>query len=182
MKGVIFNLLEEVIRDAHGTATWDRMLADAQLDGAYTSLGSYPDAELFALIAAGEREVGMPAHDLMRWFARSSLGRLATKYPRFVAGHATTRDFLLTLNDVIHPEVRKLYPNADVPWFDFDTTDRDRLRLEYRSTRKMCAFAEGLIEGAAIHFGEVVTIEQPRCMLRGDARCVIACTFSHGPS
>ena len=45
--------------------------------------------------------------------------------------------------------------------------------MRYRSERRMCAFAEGLIEGAAEHFGERATIAQPQCMHRGDDHCVL---------
>jgi hypothetical protein len=43
MKGIIFNLLEEVVIRDHGADTWDELLSATCLDGAYTSLGSYPD-------------------------------------------------------------------------------------------------------------------------------------------
>jgi predicted hydrocarbon binding protein len=49
--------------------------------------------------------------------------------------------------------------------------------MGYGSPRKLCAFAEGLIEGAAAHFEEPVTISQSRCMIRGDERCDLVITF-----
>jgi predicted hydrocarbon binding protein len=45
--------------------------------------------------------------------------------------------------------------------------------MRYGSPRRLCAFAEGLVEGAAAQFGQTVTIDQPRCMLRGDELCTI---------
>jgi hypothetical protein len=92
--------------------------------------------------------------------------------------HSSTRTFVLTLNDIIHPEVRKLYPGADVPVFDFASTPSGDLVMGYRSPRKMCSFAEGLLEGAAQHFGEHIVLEQPRCMKRGDERCLIEVSFA----
>ena len=50
--------------------------------------------------------------------------------------------------------------------------------MGYRSPRKMCSFAEGLLLGAADHFAERLTIEQPFCMKRGDPQCVLECTFA----
>jgi hypothetical protein len=85
--------------------------------------------------------------------------------------------FVLTLNNIIHPEVRKLYPGADVPVFDFATPKADTVEVGYVSKRKLCAFAEGLIEGSAKHYKEEVIIKQPKCMLRGDPKCVLVCTF-----
>jgi hypothetical protein len=55
MKGVIFQLLEKAVVDEHGADAWDELLADAEVEGVYTSLGNYPDAELIALVAAGRR-------------------------------------------------------------------------------------------------------------------------------
>jgi len=65
-----------------------------------------------------------------------------------------------------------------VPVFDFSTTDNGRLALAYHSPRQLCQLAEGFIEGAADHYGETVTFEQPACMHRGDDHCLIVCAFA----
>ena len=52
MKGIIFNLLEEVVVDAHGERVWDTLLDEAGVSGVYTSLGSYDDAEIMSLVSA----------------------------------------------------------------------------------------------------------------------------------
>ena len=76
---------------------------------------------------------------VVRWFGRHALLLLSQSYPQLFVPHTSTRPFLLTLNDIIHPEVRKLYPGADVPEFDYDTSDPQTLRMGYRSRRKLCA-------------------------------------------
>ena len=42
MKGIIFNLLEEVVRKDYGDETWEDLLEAGQVDGAYTSPGKLP--------------------------------------------------------------------------------------------------------------------------------------------
>ena len=91
-----------------------------QLDGAYTSLGSYPDDELFKLVGAAASALHKPTDEILRWFGVAAMPLLAAKYPVFFDPHRNTRSFLLTLNDIIHPEVRKLYPGADVPDFAYE--------------------------------------------------------------
>ena len=182
MKGIVFNLLEIVIGDAYGEQTWDAVLARAGLDGAYTSLGSYSDSHFEKLLAAASQLLDRPTEEITRWFGRQALPVLAQQYPQLFTPHSGTRSFLLTLNDVIHPEVRKLYPGADVPTFDFDASQPDRLVMGYRSARRLCAFGEGLVEGAAAHYGETVTITQPECMRRGNARCVLEIRIGERPN
>ena len=180
MKGVVFNLLEEIVSRDYGEDAWDDLLDAAGVDGAYTSLGGYPDEDLSALVAAASKALEMPPEEVVRWFGRNALPLLATNYPQFFDPHDSSRPFVLTLNDIIHPEVRKLYPGADVPVFDFDTSSDEILVMGYTSPRRLCAFAEGLIEGAAEHYRESVSIEQPECMGRGDPKCVLEITFRSG--
>lgn len=173
MKGIVFNLLEAVVRRDYGEDTWEALLEAAAADGAYSSLGNYPDAEMMQLVDAAASALKMPADDVVRWFGRNALPLLADKHPHFFAGHKSTRPFLLTLNDVIHSEVRKLYPGAEVPVFTYDTSSSDVLLMHYSSPRKLCALAEGFIEGTAAHFGEELSFDQPQCMKRGDDQCVL---------
>jgi hypothetical protein len=181
MKGIIFNLLEEVVTKEFGANTWDDLLDQAQVQGSFTSLGNYPDADLFKLVAAASAALKQTPEMIVRWFGVNALPLLAVKYPAFFNRHQSTRPFLLTLNDIIHPEVRKLYPGADTPEFDFDTTSPDVLVMNYRSKRKLCSLVEGFTEGAAAHFHESVSIQHPCCMHRGDLYCRLEFSFTRKP-
>lgn len=173
VKGVVYNLLETCVSTEYGEDTWDDLLESAALDGAYTSLGSYPDADLRVLVSAASTALDRPENEIIRWFGARALPLLAEQYPEFFERHACTRDFVLALNRIHHAEVRKLYTDADLPTFSFDGSTEDVIVMGYRSKRRLCAFAEGLLEGAASHFGERLLIEQPDCMLRGDAHCTL---------
>jgi len=177
MKGVVFNLLEQLVARDFGEDTWDALLDASRLDGVYTSLGSYPDEDLVKLVSAASEALAMPADDVVSWLGRNALPLFAGYYPQLFEPHDCTRSFVLTLNDIIHPEVRKLYPGADVPEFDFKSRD-GVLVMGYRSPRKLCSFAEGLLLGAGDHYGERLTIEQPLCMKRGDDQCVLEIGFA----
>jgi hypothetical protein len=182
VKGIVFNLLEECVRRQLGEAAWDALLQESRLEGAYTSLGNYPDTEVMMLVGAAARVMKLRPEEVVRWFGRSALPLFAQRYPGLFSEHVSTRPFLLTLNSLIHPEVRKLYPGADVPDFEFDTTAPDVLFMDYRSKRRLCAFAEGLIEGSAAFYGEIVTMHQSECMHRGDEKCRFQITFQKRPA
>jgi hypothetical protein len=177
MKGIVFNLLEEVVTQDHGAETWDELLESAGVDGAYTCMGSYSDEEINKLTVAASTMLKMPPCEVLRWFGRRAMAVLWQQYPRFFQDHSSTRSFLLTLNNIIHPEVRKLYPGADVPVFGFDESSDDHLLMIYRSHRRLCSLAHGFIEGASAYYHEPVHFEQSKCMLRGDAECVFQISF-----
>jgi len=181
MKGIIFNLLEEVVSADVGENAWDAILDAAKAEGAYTSLGNYPDEEFARLIAALSELTGKNCREALKWYGHRSMPHLVQHYPEFFSPHSGLRSFLLSLNDVIHAEVRKLYPGADVPVFEFETpagsTAHDMLIIHYRSKRKLCQLAEGFIAGAADHYKEQVVVTQPNCMLDGAASCQLTCRF-----
>lgn len=66
MKGIIFNLLEEIVRDNYGEDAWDGLLEAADLNGAYASLGSYPDADMGRLVAAAAASLKMSEDEVVR--------------------------------------------------------------------------------------------------------------------
>lgn len=177
MKGVIFNAVEEAVRTEHGEDAWDDLLTSAGLGGAYTSLGTYPDEQMYALVAAACQALGMGQEDLLRHLGRRTFGYLAGRNPELMDGFRTSRDVLLSLNAVIHPEVRKVYPGADVPVFDVQVLGDSEVALAYRSNRGLCHFAEGLALGAADHFDQVVTVTQPRCQHHGAGDCELRITW-----
>jgi hypothetical protein len=171
VKGVIFNLLEELVTAEFGEDVWDDLLDDAGLEGAYTSLGSYPDSDVEALLAAAGQRLSMTRGDVLRWFGRKAIAPLARSYPGFFEPHHGARPFILGVNDIIHAEVRKLYTGADCPHFNFREATDGALVMDYRSKRRMCALAQGFIEGAADHYGEQIDFRHDRCVDHGDPHC-----------
>ncbi|WP_328359513.1 heme NO-binding domain-containing protein [Mycobacterium sp. NBC_00419] len=174
MKGVIFNLLEEVVADTYGDKTWDDLLEAAEVDGIYTSLGSYDDADMVRLVSAAGAALSLSDEDVLRWFGRHAIPNMVTRWPEYFSAHGHTVPFLRSLNDVIHPEVRKLYAGAYCPHFDFSSPDDGSLLIGYRSPRRLCGLAHGFILGAGDHYGESVTVGHLECMHDGADRCLVA--------
>lgn len=77
IKGIIFNLLEEVIVAQLGERAWDEILESARADGAYTSLGNYPDQEFVALLQGAARLGGKEERATLKWFGRHAMPVLA---------------------------------------------------------------------------------------------------------
>jgi hypothetical protein len=172
LKGVVFNLLEQVVSEEAGEAAWEQAISESGVEGAYTSLGTYSHDELGALVESLAAQLGVEPDEAVMWFGKRALPKLAATYPELFESHKGTLSFLVTLNDIIHPEVRKLYPGADVPVFDYRLVESDRMLMGYRSRRGLCYFGQGLIEGAGVYFGENLKVAQTTCEKRGDAECV----------
>jgi hypothetical protein len=179
MKGIVFNLLQEAVTAEHGDDAWDDLLDAAGLQGAYTSLGSYPDAEMVALVTTASAVLGVSAADVLRWFGRKAMPLLAERYANFFENHRSAKSFVLSVNDIIHPEVRKLYAGAGCPNFVFREHDDGRLVIGYHSPRQLCDLAHGFVEGAADQFAEAVEVEHLACMQHGDPACRLAVRWLH---
>lgn len=173
MKGVIFNLLEQTVAEQLGNGIWDDLLDATGLEGAYTSLGSYPDSEIMALVDAAASAKGKTPAEILRWFGTQAIPLLAVKYPAFFEGQPDARNFLLSVNGIIHPEVRKLYSGAGCPHFNFGE-QAGALIIGYNSPRKLCALAHGFIDGSAAYYRESITVEHRTCMHDGAETCQMA--------
>ncbi|GAB3079571.1 heme NO-binding domain-containing protein [Pedococcus soli] len=174
MKGIIFNQIEDAVVSNHGEDAWDDLVDAADVQGAYTALGNYPDEDLTKLVVAGSVALDTPPDALTRALGRDALLGLAERYPQFFEPHTNVRSFVLTLNDVIHAEVRKLHADSSPPEFWFDDPDAQPLHIHYRSDRQLCSLAEGMLAGAGEYYGQEVTIRHEACMLQGRDHCTFA--------
>jgi len=176
--GIIFNLLEEAVTRRFGPGAWSEMLARVDVGG-YLPFDRYPDEDLFRLLGSLPVEAEVDADDRLRWFGRAAVPLLAERYPLIFAPHHSAESFLLTLNAILHPGGPPAA--ADAGPLDLEVLEAKPpggLVLGYRSSRRLCALAEGFVTGTADYFGEHVLIQQPRCMLEGEDRCMLVCTFN----
>lgn len=160
MKGMMFTEFLDMVEARHGLATKDRIIGAAGLanDGAYTSVGSYDHRELLRLATVAAAETGQPLPVLLQAFADAVFALFLRRYRPLVDGAASCFDFLAGIEAHIHVEVRKLYPDAELPSFGYPAREPDRLVMDYTSPRPMAGFAEGLIRAAIRHYGEPIRL------------------------
>jgi len=98
---------------------------------------------------------------------------LKERYPALFEHHTSARNFILSVNSIIHPEVRKLYSGANCPFFHFREAENNAITMGYESSRKMCDLAHGFVMGAASIYCEEVDITHHSCMNHGAAKCLM---------
>lgn len=164
MKGVVFTEFVDFVSATHGADMVDDIIDDADLPhgGAYTAVGTYPFQEMQRLVVALCRRTGGRADDLLEAFGVHLCNRFSISHPAFFTASANLFDFLDSVDRHIHAEVHKLYADAELPKFRTVSIDADHLLIDYASCRPLEALAEGMIQAAAAHFGERVTISRSR--------------------
>ncbi|MEZ5646848.1 MAG: heme NO-binding domain-containing protein [Burkholderiaceae bacterium] len=162
MKGVVFTQFLAMVEQAFSADMVDDIIDDAHLPsgGAYTAVGTYPHEEMVAMVAALSQRTGLPVPELVRAFGQHLFGRFVQAYPSFFDGVSDTFQFLSGIEHIIHAEVLKLYPDAELPRFEVEHHDPQRLSLLYQSPRHFEDLAEGLMQGCIAHFGEPIRLRR----------------------
>lgn len=162
MKGIVFTEFIEMVEQRFSTSVAYRLLDECELSsgGAYTAVGTYDHRELVRLASKLSEISGLPLSALMKVFAEHLFGRFHVLYPVFFENVNSAFDFLTQVEDFIHPEVLKLYPDAELPRFETERPDRDTLVMTYHSTRHLGDLAQGLIEACIRHFGQPLQLRR----------------------
>lgn len=162
MKGVVFNAFFDHVEQQFGLETVEQLISscDLQTGGAYTAVGTYEFAELAQILAQLSNISGESATTLLRQFGRFLFGYLVDKYPGSVQDAADSFSVAASVDQHIHTEVQKLYPDADLPSFEHAVTGPDEMTLIYRSSRNLGDLARGLLEGCFAFFGEDVVVDE----------------------
>lgn len=162
MKGIVFTEFLEFSEQRFGAAAVDRviMAADLPHGGAYTAVGTYDHRELVTILGRLSHEISTPAPVLLQEFGTYLFGVLALAYPALIQPSKDAFALLASIEGVIHFEVCKLYPDAQLPRFTYEQFGPDRMILNYNSERSFADLAEGLLRGCFAHFGERVRIER----------------------
>jgi hypothetical protein len=161
MKGIVFTEFLEMVEDRFSPEVADRIIeaSDLPSGGIYTAVGTYDHQEMIQLVSQLSAVTGIAVPELLRLFGQYLFGRFVDNYPRFFTGVESTFAFLHNIDQYIHVEVQKLYPDAELPHFAYDTSQPGCLSMIYQSTRPFASLAEGLIMGCIAHFQEQISIQ-----------------------
>ncbi len=162
MKGMIFTTFLEMVENKFSLRMADTIIRSADLasGGSYTTLGTYNHHEMIQLVVKLSEQTGIPASDLVRSFGEYLFMHLIESHPAFAVENSTVFAFLLRVDKYIHVEVNKLYPEAELPRFSYDTSEPGTLIMTYRSSRPFADLAEGLIMGCIQHYGEEIALRR----------------------
>ncbi|MDX2029022.1 MAG: heme NO-binding domain-containing protein [Blastocatellia bacterium] len=162
MKGMVFTEFLDMVEEKFGMDVADQMITSCDLPsgGAYTAVGTYDHQEIVQLVIKLSQLSGVALPDLLRAFGQHLFGRFVVRFPEMFEGIDDAFTFLQRIESHIHTEVRKLYPDADLPHFDCTLTSPGELVMVYRSNRGMADLAEGLINGCAAHYNEPLRIHR----------------------
>ena len=160
MKGIVFCEFVEMLESQFSPDMADEIISGAELasGGAYTSVGTYDHHEMLALVTRLSEKTGKPVPDLVAAFGRFLFGRFFELYPLFFENIDSAFGFLERIDEHVHSEVLKLYPDAELPSFESTRPDEDTMIMIYRSKRPFADLALGLIEGCIAHYGELVDV------------------------
>lgn len=160
MKGIVFTEFLEMIETKFGDEMADKIIVDAVLPsgGAYTAIGTYDHRELIALVDQLSKHSQRPVPELVETFGYHLFGQFFAAYPEFFTGIDSALDFLANVDKYIHDEVLKLYPDAELPSFEYDRSMPDTLVMIYRSSRPFANLALGLVQGCIDHFAEKIAL------------------------
>jgi hypothetical protein len=160
MKGLVFTTFYSHVEQRYGADMLDDIIADADLPnkGAFTSVGTYPFEHMVALITALVRRTGQSLPDVLEEFGAACFGKWVTYVPDHFANKSLF-DVLASVDDFHETEVRKLYPDAELPSFRVESRDEQTLVLRYFSCKPLADLAVGVIKGAAAHLGDTITVK-----------------------
>lgn len=178
MKGIVFTEFLEFSEQSFGAAAVDRVITASELPhgGAYTAVGTYDPRELVNILERLSQATNSPANVLLQQFGTYLFGVLAQAYPALIQPSKDAFSLLASIEGVIHVEVCKLYPDAQLPRFTHEQVGPDRMILNYNSERAFADLAEGLLRGCFAHFGEQIRID--RQDLSGGAGTQVRFTLS----
>ncbi|WP_372894577.1 heme NO-binding domain-containing protein [Stieleria sp.] len=160
MKGVVFTEFLSFVEGRFDLVMVDHLITatDPASGGAYTAVGTYDASELVDMVAELSLRTGIPAAEWIKAFG----GHLFQHFVRDHAatmGQVTTSEALLSsVEDRIHVDVRKLFPDAELPTIGFEQIDDRTSEVTYQSTRPFADLAEGLIAAAIKHFADPITM------------------------
>ena len=160
MKGIVFTEFFDMVEQQHGLATVERLLEAVRPEnaGAYTAVGNYDHMEMVGYVGALARSADQSMDAILTGFGEHLFGVFVRRFPDLIRSANSAIEFLAAIESSIHVEVLKLYPDAELPRFEYALREADRLSMVYRSRRPLAPFAHGLIRGCIAHFGDPLDV------------------------
>jgi hypothetical protein len=161
MKGIVFTEFLDLVESKFGLEVVDEIITKANLpsEGAYTSVGTYEFAEMLSLLKQLSEKTKLTIDELLLVYSEHFFDVLEKTYPHLINYYNDPIEMLASVENHIHAEVKKIYPNAELPTFEvLEKTDK-KLIMIYKSSRAMYSFGLGMMQKTFKHFDSKAEIQ-----------------------
>lgn len=147
MKGIIFTEFLELVEAKFGLVMVDKIINQSELDsgGAYTSVGTYEFNEMLQLISNLSNNTDISVDDLLLVYSEHLFKALITAHPNLVEHFKDPMSLLATIENHIHVEVQKIYPEAQLPTFILEERTATKMVMVYKSDKALYMLGKGLM-------------------------------------
>ena len=160
MKGIVFTEFLELVEEKFGMEMVDSIIEASELEseGVYTAIGTYNFSEMLSLLTNLSERTNISIDDLLLVYGEHFFGVIERSYKGLVDTYKDPIDMLSSIENHIHVEVRKIYPEAELPTFIVEEKSEDLLIMVYKSSRAMYYFGLGLMNRTFKHFNTTAEI------------------------
>jgi hypothetical protein len=147
MKGIIFTEFLDLVEEKFGLAMVDKIITQSELDsgGAYTAVGTYEFNEMLQLISHLSQNTDISVDDLLIVYSEHLFKALIKAHPNLVEHYKDPMSLLATIENHIHVEVQKIYPEAQLPTFVLEERTDTKMVMVYKSDKALYMLGKGLM-------------------------------------
>ncbi|MFD2726342.1 heme NO-binding domain-containing protein [Hyunsoonleella rubra] len=145
MKGIIFTEFLDLVEEKFGLEMVDKIINQSELEseGIYTSVGTYEFSEMLQLISHLSENTDISVDDLLMVYAEHLFAALIKTHPNLVSHYQDPMDLVASIENHIHVEVKKIYPDAQLPTFDLEERTETKMVMVYKSDRALYMLGKG---------------------------------------
>jgi Haem-NO-binding len=174
MHGIIFSELKKYVETRFSVETWPTLLNEAGLGSKlYMGIQSYPDQDAVALVTTAARLTGQSAPAILEDFGTFIAPDLLGMYRTLLRPDWKTLELLENVERTIHTVVRARHHGAAPAQITCSRTGPNEVILTYRSARRMCPVAKGIVLGLGQYYGQKVSVRETQCTHRGAETCMM---------
>ena len=148
MKGIIFTEFLDLVEEKFGLAMVDEIITQSNLpsEGIYTAVGTYEFSEMISLITNLSDNTKISTDDLLMVYSEHLFKALIKTHPNLVEHYKDPMSLLASIENHIHVEVQKLYPDAQLPTFDLVSRTENEMVMIYKSNKALYMLGKGLMQ------------------------------------
>ena len=148
MKGIIFTEFLDLVEEKFGLGMVDEIITQSNLksEGIYTAVGTYEFSEMISLITNLSENTKISPDDLLMVYSEHLFKALIKAHPNLVEHYKDPMNLLASIENHIHVEVQKLYPDAQLPTFELVSRTEDKMVMIYKSNKALYVLGKGLMQ------------------------------------